>query len=84
MDARAMDISKKRQRAGRLGGRKRSERKTAANQINGRLGGLAHTEAQALAARANGKLGGRRTNAAKAAAEAQVLDAIFGAGSVQP
>jgi hypothetical protein len=79
MDARTMDISKKRQRAGRLGGRKRSERKTAANQNNGRLGGRARSEGQAAAARSNGKLGGRPKNAI---AEEQALDSIFGVGSI--
>jgi hypothetical protein len=81
MDAPAMDISKKRQRAGRLGGRKRSERKTQANQINGRVGGLAKSGKKVAASRANGALGGRPTIAA---ADVRVLDAIFGAGSVEP
>ena len=84
MDAQAMAIKKQHQWAGRLGGRKRSARKTQANRVNGRLGGLAHTERKALAARANGKLGGRRSKAAKAAAEAQVLNEIFGSEPTQP
>jgi hypothetical protein len=76
-----VDVSKRRQRGGRLGGRKRSERKTASCRVNGRLGGLAgagvRTESKAAAARLNGKLGGRPKNAL---AEEQALDAIFGAG----
>jgi hypothetical protein len=86
MTAREMDISKKRQRAGRLGGRKQSERKTTAVRANGRLGGLkggqSKSEAKAAASRANGRL--RLTNTARASAEAQVLNEIFGAGSIQP
>jgi hypothetical protein len=84
MDAQAMNLNKKLQRGGALGGRKRSERKTIAVRANAAKGGSARTERKALAARANGRKGGRRTNAAKAAAEARELYAIFGAGSVQP
>ena len=83
MDAYRMDISKKRQRSGRLGGRKRSEKKTGACRANGRLGGLAgagvRTESKAASSRANGKLGGRPKNAI---AEARALDSIFGIGSI--
>lgn len=84
MDAQAMAIKKQHQWAGRLGGRKRSERKTQANRVNGKRGGLAHTERKALAARANGKLGGRLSKAAKASAESQVMNEIFGSELAQP
>jgi hypothetical protein len=75
MDARAIDIGKKRQRAGRLGGQRRSEKKTTAVRLNAAKGGSVSSERKATAARANGRLGGRPTNAIR---EARELVAIFG------
>jgi len=43
MNARSTDISKKRQPAGRLGGRKRSERKATAVRANAAKGGQVQT-----------------------------------------
>ena len=81
MDAQAINLRKQHQWAGRLGGRKRSEAKTAAARANGRLGGSARTERKALAVRANGRKGGRPSKTALAVAEAREMAAIFGAGS---
>jgi hypothetical protein len=78
MDAQAMNLNKQRQRSGRLGGRKQSEKKTAACRLNAAKGGLAHTEAQALASRANGRKGGRPPKTALAVAESEVMTEIFG------
>jgi len=80
MDALAMSLNKKFQHGGRIGGRKRSALKTAAARINASKGGAARSPQKTIAARANGRLGGRPS---KAAAELQVLDAIFGSRSAR-